>query len=83
MGSSKSTAGGGGGSKSKARKTPVQTYESFKKPEARAAAVERQKAILASTRTTTGAFANQEKDLKKAGYTLSADKSTVLKEEKQ
>ena len=82
MGSSKSTSGGGGGSKSKARKTPVQTYESFKTPEGRAAAVERQKAILASTRTTTGAFANQEKDLKKAGYTLSADKSTVLKDGK-
>ena len=82
MGSSKSTSGGGGGSKSKARKTPVQTYESFKTPEGRTAAVERQKAILASTRTTTGAFANQEKDLKKAGYTLSADKSTVLKDGK-
>ena len=83
MGSSKSTAGGGGGgSKSKARKTPVQTYESFKTPEGRTAAVERQKAILASTKTTTGAFANQEKDLKKAGYTLSADKSTVLKDGK-
>ena len=67
---------------SKAKKTPVQTYESFKTPEGRTAAVERQKAILASTRTTTGAFANQEKDLKKAGYTLSADKSTVLKDGK-
>ena len=67
---------------SKAKKTPVQTYESFKTPEGRTAAVERQKAILASTKTTTGAFANQEKDLKKAGYTLSADKSTVLKEGK-
>jgi len=77
MGSSKSTAGGGGGSKSKARKTPVQTYESFKTPEGRTAAVERQKAILASTRTTTGAFANQEKDLKKAGYTLSAGKTVA------
>ena len=75
MGSSKSTSGGGG----KSRKTPVQTYEQFKTPEGRTAAVERQKAILASTRTKTGAFANQESDLKKAGYTLSADKSSVLK----
>jgi hypothetical protein len=74
MGSSKSTAGGGG----KSRKTPVQTYESFKKPEDRTAAVERQKAILASTRTTTGAFANQEAELTKAGYKLSEDKSSVL-----
>ena len=78
MGSSQSTSGGGG----KSKKTPVQTYESFKTPEGRTAAVERQKAILASTKTTTGAFANQEKDLKKAGYTLSADKSTVLKDGK-
>ena len=78
MGSSKSTSGGGGGSKSKARKTPVQTYESFKTPEGRAAAVERQKAILASTRTTTGAFANQEAELKKAGYKLNEKKDTVL-----
>jgi len=80
MGSSKSTSSGGG--KSKAKKTPIQTYEQFKTPEGRTAAVERQKAILASTKTTTGAFANQEKDLKKAGYTLSADKSTVLKDGK-
>ena len=80
MGSSKSTSGGGGGrSKSKARKTPVQTYEQFKTPEGRSAAVQRQQKILDSTRTKTGAFANQEKDLKKAGYTLSADKSSVLK----
>jgi len=77
MGSSKSTSGGGG-SKSKARKTPVQTYESFKTPEGRTAAVERQKAILASTKTTTGAFANQEAELKKAGYKLNEKKDTVL-----
>ena len=75
MGSSTSTAGGGG----RSRKTPVQTYEQFKTPEGAAAAVERQKAILASTKTKTGAFANQEAALKKAGYTLSADKSSVLK----
>lgn len=76
MGSSRSASSGGG---RKSRKTPVQTYEQFKTPEGRAAAIERQKAILASTRTKTGAFANQEKELKKAGYTLSADKSSVLK----
>ena len=75
MGSSTSTAGGGG----RSRKTPVQTYEQFKTPEGAAAAVERQKAILASTKTKTGAFANQEAALKKAGFTLSADKSSVLK----
>lgn len=73
MGSSKSTSSGGGG-----RKTPVQTYEQFKTPESRAAAVARQKAILASTKTKTGAFANQEAELVKAGYKLSEDKSTVL-----
>ena len=75
MGADKSTSSGGG----KSRKTPVQTYEQFKTPEGRAAAVQRQQKILDSTRTKTGAFANQEKDLKKAGYTLSADKSSVLK----
>lgn len=70
MGAEKSTS---------SRKTPVQTYEQFKTPEGRSAAVQRQQKILDSTRTKTGAFANQEKDLKKAGYTLSADKSSVLK----
>jgi hypothetical protein len=74
MGSDKSTSSGGG----KSRKTPVQTYEQFKTPEGRAAAVQRQQKILDSTRTKTGAFANQEADLKKAGYKLSADKSSVL-----
>ena len=82
MGSSKSTSGGGGGSKRKAKKTPVQTYEQFKTPEGRSAAVQRQQKILDSTRTKTGAFANQEADLKKAGYKLSADKSSVLKDGK-
>lgn len=74
MGADKSTSSGGG----KSRKTPVQTYEQFKTPEGRAAAVQRQQKILDSTRTKTGAFANQEADLKKAGYKLSADKSSVL-----
>ena len=71
MGSSKST------SSSKPRR---QTYEQFKTPESSQAAINRQKAILASTKTKTGAFANQEADLKKAGYTLSADKSSILKD---
>ena len=70
MGSSKSTSGGGGGSKRKAKKTPVQTYEQFKTPEGRSAAVQRQQKILDSTRTKTGAFANQEADLKKAEVKL-------------
>lgn len=74
MGSSTSTAGGGG----RSRRTPVQTYEQFKTPEGAAAAVERQKAILAGTKTKTGAFANIESKLPK-GFTLSADKSSVLK----
>lgn len=74
MGADKSTSSGGG----KSRKTPVQTYEQFKTPEGRSAAVQRQQKILDSTRTKTGAFANQEADLKKAGYKLSADKSSVL-----
>jgi len=78
MGSSESTSGGGG---SKAKKTPVQTYEQFKTPEGRSAAVQRQQKILDSTRTKTGAFANQEADLKKAGYKLSADKSSVLSQD--
>jgi len=73
MGSSTSTSSGGGG-----RKTPVQTYEQFKTPESSAAAVARQKAILASTKTKTGAFANQEAALVAAGYKLNADKSAVL-----
>lgn len=77
MGSSKSTAGGGGGG----RKTPVQTYEQFKTPDSSAAAVARQKAILASTKTKTGAFANQEAALVAAGYKLNADKSAVLTED--
>jgi hypothetical protein len=71
MGSSTST------SSSKPRR---QTYEQFKTPESSQAAINRQKAILASTKTKTGAFANQEADLKKAGYTLSADKSSILKD---
>jgi hypothetical protein len=70
MGSSTSTS---------SRKPTRQTYEQFKTPESSQAAVNRQKAILASTKTKTGAFANQEADLKKAGFTLSADKSSVLK----
>tara|TARA_R100000278_G_scaffold22615_1_gene21170 strand:- start:915 stop:1859 length:945 start_codon:yes stop_codon:yes gene_type:complete len=81
MGSSRSTSGGGGSS-NKPKKVKVQTYEQFKTPEGRAAAVNRQNQILASTRTNTGAFANQEKELNKAGFTLSADKSSVLKDGK-
>jgi hypothetical protein len=76
MGSSTSTSSGGGGSKS--RKTPVQTYEQFKTPEGRTAAVQRQQKILDSTRTSTGAFANQEAELVKAGYKLNEKKNAVL-----
>jgi hypothetical protein len=74
MGSSTST------SSSSSRKPRRQTYDQFKTPESSQAAINRQKAILASTKTKTGAFANQEADLKKAGYTLSADKSSILKD---
>ena len=80
MGSSKSTAGGGGGSKSKARKTPVQTYESFKTAKGREEALIRQKAILASTKTTTGALANIESKLPE-GYKLNEKKNAVLTED--
>lgn len=61
-----------------ARKTPVQTYEQFKTPEGREAALQRQKKIKESTTTKTGAFANQEAELTKAGFKLSEDKSSVL-----
>ena len=64
---------GGGG-----RKTPRQTYEPFKTPEGREAALQRQKKIKESTTTKVGAFANQEAELTKAGYKLSEDKSSVL-----
>jgi len=80
MGSSKSTSGGGGGSKSKARKTPVQTYESFKTAKGREEALIRQKAILASTKTTTGALANIESKLPE-GYKLNEKKNAVLTED--
>jgi hypothetical protein len=55
-----------------------QTYEQFKTPEGREAALQRQKKIKESTTTKTGAFANQEAELTKAGYKLSEDKSSVL-----
>lgn len=61
-----------------ARKTPRQTYEQFKTPEGREAALQRQKKIKESTTTKTGAFANQEAELTKAGFKLSEDKSSVL-----
>jgi len=76
MGSSKSTAGGGG----KSRKTPVQTYESFKTAKGREEALIRQKAILASTKTTTGALANIESKLPE-GYKLNEKKNAVLTED--
>lgn len=60
------------------RKTPVQTYEQFKTPEGRAAAIERQRAIIEGTKTTTGVFANQEAELNKAGYVLNEKKNAVL-----
>lgn len=66
-----------------ARKTPVQTYEQFKTPESRAAAIERQRKIIQGTRTTTGVFANQEKELTKAGYTLNETKDAVLNKQGQ
>lgn len=70
MGSSTSTS---------SRKPRRQTYEQFKTPESSQAAVNRQKAILASTKTKTGAFANINKEeLDKAGYKLSADQSSIL-----
>lgn len=73
MGADKSTSSGGG----KSRKTPVQTYEQFKTPEGRSAAVQRQKKILDSTRTSTGAFANIESKLPE-GYKLNEKKNAVL-----
>lgn len=67
----------------KVKKTPVQTYEQFKTPEGRAAAIERQKAIIEGTKTTTGVFANQEAELKKAGYVLNEKKNAVLNKQGQ
>ena len=77
MGADKSTSSGGG----KSRKTPVQTYEQFKTPEGRAAAVQRQQKILDSTRTKTGAFANQEADLKKGILTKEPNASAKIEDE--
>jgi len=77
MGADTAGKSSGGG----ARKTPVQTYEQFKTPEGREAALQRQKKIKESTTTKTGAFANQEAELTKAGYKLSEDKSSVLTED--
>jgi hypothetical protein len=74
MGADTAGKSSGGG----ARTTPVQTYEQFKTPEGREAALQRQKKIKESTTTKTGAFANQEAELTKAGYKLSEDKSSVL-----
>lgn len=65
------------------RKTPVQTYEQFKTPEDRAAAIERQRAVIEGTKTTTGIFANQEAELKKAGYVLNEKKNAVLNKQGQ
>ena len=50
--------------------TPVQDYSSFKTPKANKWANIRQNRILDKYKTSTGAFANQADDLKKAGYTL-------------
>ena len=61
-----------------AKKTPRQTYEQFKTPEGTQAALKRQSDIKASVTTKTGAFANQEAALNKAGYYLDSTKSRVL-----
>jgi len=56
---------------------PVQDYSSFKTPEAQQAALNSQKKILDSVRTSTGAFANQADAIRKAGYTLNDTMDTV------
>lgn len=74
MGADTAGKSSGGG----ARKTPVQTYEQFGNSDGREAALQRQKKIKESTTTKTGAFANQEAELNKAGYYLDSTKSRIL-----
>ena len=75
MGSKSKSSGGGGGNRGKVLQ---QDYSSFKTPEATQAALNRQKNILDRNRTSTGAFANQADDLKKAGYTLNNTRDKVM-----
>ena len=75
MGSKSKSSNKGGGNRGKVLR---QDYSSFKTPEATQAALNRQKKILDNNRTSTGAFANQADDLRKAGYTLNDTMDAVM-----